>query len=212
MIAGGWRLNLTVVVPINPVADLAVGMSSAPTSVQAGGFVTNTIWVTNLGPVSATGVVLTDALSSGGQVITNLGTLAAGAGSIVTFTVAMPVAGNITNTATVAGNEADTNPSNNSTRKVTSVVSLIRATLSCSVEKGQLQLVVNAQPGSTYVILGSTNLTSWTPLSTNTAPSTGTITFTDPAYPSLVHRYLPHPASDTLSPLSCPVRGLNGRA
>ena len=189
LIAGGWSLDLTVVVPINPVADLAVGMSSAPASVLVGGYVTNTISVTNLGPAAATGVVLTETLSSGGQVITNLGTLAAGAGVAVSFTVALPVSGSITNTVAVAGNEVDPNPANNSASRVTSVLSIVPATLSGAVENGQFQLVVSAQPGFTYVILGSTNLTSWQPLSTNTASSSGTIKYTDPAYPSLVHRY-----------------------
>ena len=49
LIAGGWSLNLTYVVPVNPYADLALGFSSTPASLFPGGNLTSTIWVTNLG-------------------------------------------------------------------------------------------------------------------------------------------------------------------
>jgi uncharacterized repeat protein (TIGR01451 family) len=189
LIAGGWSLTITHVVPVNPIADLVVGLSSVPNSLLAGGTSTNTIWVTNLGPSAATGVVLTDTLSSGGQSTTNLGNLAAGASARVTFMLEMPVAGGITNTATVAGNEVDPNPANNSARITTMVVSPVPATLSGSTSNGEFHLIVTAQPGSTYVIETSTNLTAWLPLSTNTASPGGTIKFTDTGAPGFEQRF-----------------------
>ena len=64
-IANGWSLNLTTVVTVGPVNDVAVGMTSAPASVFSGATLTNTINVTNFGPDSATGVVLTNPLPAG---------------------------------------------------------------------------------------------------------------------------------------------------
>ena len=182
-------LNLTFVVPVSPIADLAVGLSTAPASLFVGGTSTNTISVTNLGPAAATGVVVTDTLSSGGQVTTNLGSLAAGASATVIIVLELPVAGGVTNTATRAGNEVDLNPANNSARSVTTVVIPIPATLSGSVSDGEFHLIVTAQPGFTYVIEGSTNLASWVSLSTNTASPGGTIKFTDTSSPSFSQRF-----------------------
>ena len=63
------------------------------------------------------------------------------------------------------------------------------ATLAGAIVSGQFQLTVTAQPNFTYVVLGSTNLVDWVPLSTNTAPAGGTFTFTDTASPTPQDRY-----------------------
>jgi uncharacterized repeat protein (TIGR01451 family) len=189
LIASGWSLNLTYVVPVNPYADLALGFSSTPASLFPGGNLTSTIWVTNLGPAAATGVVVTDTLSSGGQVSTNLGGLAYGASARVSFILPMSVAGNIISTATVTGNEVDPNPGNNSANTITDVASPASARLSGSSSNGVFQLIVTAQPNFTYVIEGSTNLASWLALDTNTASPGGTIKFTDTNSPSITERY-----------------------
>src|SRR5208283_5254280 len=62
IIASGWSLNVTTFSPLNPLADLAVGFSSSPSSLFPYGVITNIATVTNLGPVSATNVVLTESL------------------------------------------------------------------------------------------------------------------------------------------------------
>jgi subtilisin-like proprotein convertase family protein len=69
------------------------------------------------------------------------------------------------------------------------VVNPAPAQLSGSISNGEFQLIVAAQPGFTYVIESSTNLTSWLPLSTNTALPDGTIEFTDTSAPSLKERF-----------------------
>ncbi len=186
---GGWSLDLTFLVPVNPVADLAIGLASTPSSLFVGATLTNTIWVTNLGPAKATGVVVTNRLSSGEQVAANLGSLASGASAMVTLPIAPAKAGNINNTASVVGNEVDPNVANNSASTTTSVVGPIGAQLSGSVSNGEFHLVVTAQPDFTYVIEGSTNLGVWQALSTNMASPGGTIKYTDTAAPGLKQRF-----------------------
>jgi uncharacterized repeat protein (TIGR01451 family) len=186
---------------------LAVGLS-VPASLQAGGTLTNTIKITNLGPDSASGVVLTNPLSAGvqfvsaslsqgyftgtggGAVSCNFGNLAAGASANVTILTVPSLAGALFNTAYVAANEEDLNPANNTAQGVTTVSSLIPATLAGSIVNGQFLLTVTAQSNFVYVVQGSTNLAaaSWSSLSTNTN-TTGTFYFTDPAAPALQQRF-----------------------
>jgi uncharacterized repeat protein (TIGR01451 family) len=207
IIAGGWTLGLTTAVTVGPVVDLAVGLS-VPASLQAGGTLTNTIKITNLGPDSASGVVLTNPLSAGvqfvsaslsqgyftgtggGAVSCNFGNLAAGASANVTILTVPSLAGALFNTAYVAANEEDLNPANNTAQGVTTVSSLIPATLAGSIVNGQFLLTVTAQSNFVYVVQGSTNLAaaSWSSLSTNTN-TTGTFYFTDPAAPALQQRF-----------------------
>jgi len=188
-IAGGWSLNLTTANPLSPLADLAIAMTSTPSSLFAGSAVTNIIWVTNLGPASATGVLVTNTLSSGEQVITNLGTLTAGASARVTFTLATSKSGNITNTASVGGNEVDLNPGNNSAQTATAVALPAPAVLTGFIRNGVMRLSVTAQPDFVYAIQASTNLTSWVSLSTNTASAGGTIKYTDTDSPNYRQRF-----------------------
>ncbi len=189
LIAGGWSLSLAYVVPVNPYTDLALGLSSTPASLFPGGTVASTILVTNLGPATATGVVVTESSSSGGQVSTNLGNLAVGASAKVTLAMTLTVPGTIISTATVAGNEVDPNPGNNSANSITSVATPLQATLRGSSSNGVFQLIVKAQPNFTYVIEGSTNLTSWLPLDTNTASPVGLFNFSDTNGASISERY-----------------------
>jgi hypothetical protein len=51
-------------------------------------------------------------------------------------------------------------------------------TLSGYTFAGEFYITVNGNPGSTYVVLASSNLTTWTPVITNT-PASGTFTFTE---------------------------------
>ena len=95
-----------------------------------------TISVTNFGPSSASGVVVTDALpagvtfvsasgngiNSGGVVNWTLSTLANGAVSNVTVTVTAPASGSLTNVASVSTTTGDPNPTNNTSIPVITTV------------------------------------------------------------------------------------------
>jgi uncharacterized repeat protein (TIGR01451 family) len=118
--------------------DFAVFVSDAPDPALAGQNVTYTVTVVNAGPASATGVVLTNTLPAGvdlmsvspsqgscsngsGIVRCALGTLPVGASATVTIVVTPPVPGNYTNRVTAARNEPDPVPANNSAVAVTTV-------------------------------------------------------------------------------------------
>jgi uncharacterized repeat protein (TIGR01451 family) len=122
---------------INPLTNLAVTMGGA-TSVKTGKNVTYTIKVTNKGPSTATGVVLTDILPAGVslvstsstpgtvQVVGNtisvlLGTLLSGTTATITIVVTTSTPGTVTNTASAAGNETDPTSTNNTDTVITTV-------------------------------------------------------------------------------------------
>jgi uncharacterized repeat protein (TIGR01451 family) len=69
------------------------------------------------------------------------------------------------------------------------VVNVAPARLSGSVTNNGFHLILTAQPGFTYAIDSSANLTSWLALSTNTAPPGGTTEFTDTNAPSFNERF-----------------------
>ncbi len=188
-IAGGWSLDLATASPLRAFTDLAVAMTSAPGSLLVGETLTSTVWVTNLGPTAATAVMLTNQLSSGQQVITNLGSLAVNASVQATLLMTPSLGGSITNTARVGWNEADLNLSNNSAQTVTAVIDPVPAMLTGSIVGGSFQLTVNAESGQAYVIEGSTNLVSWQSLSTNTVSPGGTIKYTDTNTPNFKQRF-----------------------
>jgi hypothetical protein len=96
------------------------------------------ITVSNNGPSTATGVILTDMLpvsvsfgsaspsqgncgQAGGIVTCGLGTLLNGGSAIVTIAVTPTAPGTITNGATAVGNEPDPTPGNNTVTVVTIV-------------------------------------------------------------------------------------------
>jgi uncharacterized repeat protein (TIGR01451 family) len=127
-----------------PTADLAVNKTGTPNPVVAGQKETYTITVTNNGPSNATGVVAQDAWSaatgikggiafksvstsqgtciqSGAGISCNLGSLAIGASATVTLVLQPRSKGTLSDTATVSGNEVDTNKANNSSTVFTTV-------------------------------------------------------------------------------------------
>jgi len=111
-------------------ADLSIGLVASPNPVMAGGQLTDTITVLNLGPQAASGVIVTLPLpqgvvlvsadpgqgtvtSSGGQVVANLGNLAATTPATLTVIVQPTTAGTLIQTATVSSTSIDPNLSNN---------------------------------------------------------------------------------------------------
>jgi len=127
-----------VVTTVTPVADLGIA-KSGPAFVAAAGTVNYTISVTNFGPSSAGGVLVTDTLpvgvtftsASGGGVnnsgVVNwtLGTMTAGQVSNLTVSVVAPASGTLTNIASVWSPTVDTNTLNNTTPPVVTTVTLL---------------------------------------------------------------------------------------
>jgi uncharacterized repeat protein (TIGR01451 family) len=115
--------------PPPPVIDLAITKSGAPNPTTQGGNITWTMVVTNNGPDTATGINLADPLPAGttfvsvattqgscagGALITcQLGNLAKGGSITITLVTTATTVGTDTNTATVVGNESESNTSNN---------------------------------------------------------------------------------------------------
>ena len=204
VIAGGWSLKLTTLVTVGPVVDLAVGLT-VPVSLDVGGTLTNTISITNSGPDAATGVVLANPLPTGDnfisaslsqgsyftsadgrQVTCNLGSLPAGGSANVTLLTTPSLAGSLVTSVSVAANEEDLNPANNTAQAATTVYG--PASLSGAISGGHFHLTVTARPSYVFLVQGSTNLTSWVSLSTNTN-TTGTFTFTDATLPAPQQRF-----------------------
>jgi uncharacterized repeat protein (TIGR01451 family) len=126
---------------LTPQTDLAVTKTDSADPVFPGDPLGYALSISNAGPSDATLVTVTDALPSGvtfvssspgppvcsiaGATVTcGLGTVAAGGNAAVTInvTVNASAGGNILNTATVSGNEADPDPANNSASATTAVI------------------------------------------------------------------------------------------
>jgi len=207
IITNGWTLTLTTVSPVNAVADLEVTMHGTPASLYVGSGLTYDISVVNYGGATATGVNVVDALPAGvnfvsatssqgsvsisGNMVTfNVGSLAAAANATASVRVVPAFGGNMINSATVSGLEADLNSANNTAQTATTVVIPVRASLNdVAYTNAQLQFTLVGDPGMTYVIESSTNLTTWTPLTTNTATISGTVKFVDTSASSFLLRF-----------------------
>jgi uncharacterized repeat protein (TIGR01451 family) len=186
----GWGITLTTVTPLNPVCSDVSLSASAPAFALPGSNLTNSISVFNRGPSTATATTLTDILPAGvsfesallsqgsysldgGVVTLSFGTLSVGATATASISFVPQQHGFLTNSLSVASDQTDLNPANNSAQTVTAVLGL---TIS-PVANGQYQLAVEGAPGQTYVIESSPDLSTWTPVSTNTAGTSSPIVF-----------------------------------
>jgi uncharacterized repeat protein (TIGR01451 family) len=137
-ISNGWSLTFSTFTPVPAAADLVVGVTASPNPVILTSNLTYTIAVTNFGPSSATGVMVTNLLPagvsfvsagasqgttsvSGGAVVCNVGALAKDASVTITIVGAANSPGSITNTVSAAANEADSFTDDNTVSSVTSV-------------------------------------------------------------------------------------------
>ncbi len=205
-IASGWTLNLTTVQPVSPLIDLGVGLASTPASVYTGNPLKYTLTITNSGPYDAQSAVLTDTLPLGltllsatpsqgttslnGNILTcDLGPLAVGSHAVVSLLATPVLPGTITNTITASSEGKDLNSANNSASVTTLVLSSTPATLAGSVAGSQFTLTITGQPGFSYAVQGSTNLTSWVSMGTYVAPSNGILRVVDTNFPSLTTRF-----------------------
>ncbi len=139
--------------------DLAVTKGDFPDPVDPGGTITYTIDVVNNGPFVANGVMLTDTLPAGvafsaaspgcgemsGVVICTLGNLTHGVSTLITVVATAPLtAGTVYNGVTVAGDQTDYKPVNNTDTEPTTV----------SVPAGSADLVVSKLASSALVAPG----------------------------------------------------------
>jgi uncharacterized repeat protein (TIGR01451 family) len=125
---------------VTPVIDLSITKTDDVDPVDAGGTLVYSLVVTNAGPSTATGVIVTDVIpgdvtfvsstttlgsvgEASGVVTANVGTLARGASATVTITVtaAGTAVGTFTNNASVTGNQTDINTANNSVSEDTTI-------------------------------------------------------------------------------------------
>jgi uncharacterized repeat protein (TIGR01451 family) len=128
---------------MRPQADLSVTKTDSPDPVAARGQLTYTVTVRNDGPATATGVTVVDTLpdvtfvsatptqgsctragkgKADSALTCELGTLGVAQTATVTIVVSPTREGTITNTATVRGNEPDTDPGDNSATESTTVL------------------------------------------------------------------------------------------
>lgn len=163
--------QLLVVSPTS--ADLSLTKTASPNPGQSGVSLSYRITAANNGPATATNLVVTDTLPGGvafvsatttqgncngsGPVNCNVGTLAPGTGAIVTIVVTPSGAGQITNTATVTGNESDFDATNN-TAAITTLIQPAAALPSMLDENLTVNTVVTGldQP-TTMAFLGSSD-------------------------------------------------------
>lgn len=210
-ITGGWTLTLTTLSVVNPLADLVISVSAAPDAGApnppfVGSALIYTISVTNNGPDAATGVSVSDTLpaglsyvsssvsqgsvATGGSVTWTIGNLAVGGSAVATIRTATTTGGSVANTASVSGSQIDLSAANNIATATTTVRLPVRATFSnLVVTNGQLQFTLTGDVGLSYRISASTNLTTWTAISTNAVGANGSIKFTDSAAPAYSRRF-----------------------
>jgi uncharacterized repeat protein (TIGR01451 family) len=173
---------------VAPTADLAIGLVSTPNPVFVGGNLTYTIAISNFGPATATGVVVTNTLppsaafvsaSPSGFVVsgrtvafTNLGNLGSGGLAYATVVASPLAAGTITNSAQCTSSVVDPLKANNLASVKTVVESL---QLTAARIGGNIVVSWNADAGS-YVPEYATNLNSpvWLPV-TNPPSTSGNV-------------------------------------
>jgi uncharacterized repeat protein (TIGR01451 family) len=203
-IPGGWSLNLTTVSPVDGTADVTVTVIGPPGPVPAGGYFVYNVGVTNHGPDTATGVVLYDTLPPGwfvtgsvpgynnlvnGQLIYQFGQMAARTGTNITLTYVAPIAGLFNNVFNVQAVQFDFNPGDNTATVATSVFTPVLLGGFSYGPGNVFTFTLTGVPNTSYVILASPDLSTWSPVGTNVTSGGGTFQFQDPNAGSFPRRY-----------------------
>jgi uncharacterized repeat protein (TIGR01451 family) len=138
--------SATVIVANANSADVAIVKTATPNPVLQGDPLTYTLAVTNNGPASATNVTVTDSLPSvvsylssnttqgscseaGGTVTCLLGTMANGGTATITILTIPGTPNMVSNTATVAADQTDPVPANNSSTQTETIIAPTSVTL-----------------------------------------------------------------------------------
>ena len=117
-------------------ADLSVTLRATPAAAVIGQNLTYTLTVTNAGPGTATGVIVTQVLPQGaafvsatggvspvnGNLTFQLGNLPSGGTTLMVVVRPIPGTATLTTTATVKSNESDPNPANSTATEGTIVM------------------------------------------------------------------------------------------
>jgi uncharacterized repeat protein (TIGR01451 family) len=201
---GGWSLSISSVNPVNSAADVGVTIANPPGLVFTGQNFNYTLNVTNRGPAAASSVTVTESLpfnlnfvstslgsysNQSGTLTFSLGSLPAGTNLSFTVTLNSAVEGVYNSTATVAADQTDLNPADNTAQIATSVITATGAHLSADgYANGSFNFTLTGIPGQ-YALEVTTNLVNWTTISTNTVPSLGVLHLTDPNASAFSNRY-----------------------
>jgi len=158
--------------PNSPGVDLAATLTASPNPATTGSQFTYTATVTNSGTLTATGATLTDVLPAGVNLVSAsasqgscsgtttvlcaLGTLNSSASANVQITVTPVVTGTLTNNLSVASNEVDVQPSNN-TASTSVVVNMPVAMADLSLNMSATPNPVKRQATLTYNFVVANN-------------------------------------------------------
>jgi uncharacterized repeat protein (TIGR01451 family) len=214
--ANNSATNITSVVAAQ--ADLGV-LIAGPASVTSGATTNYTLTVSNAGPNTATGILVTDTIptsvtfvsasnggsANAGKVVWSGFALAANTATNFTLTVNAVTIGNATNTANVTSTATDPNLANNSATNVmaitsSSIIPTIPAHISSFSIAGANVVIggTNGVNGGTYYLLDSTDVAKpfgqWLSAATNVVSASGgsasfTFTGTNAVTPNGTQQY-----------------------
>ncbi|TWU02353.1 beta strand repeat-containing protein [Stieleria varia] len=192
---------------LTPEFDVTITKLADDTTPAPGQNVTYTIGLTNSGPSTATGVILTDNIPTGltfvsgtlnGQAATSNGTTVtfpsitlndgATANATLVFTVGVDATGTITNTATVAASAGETNTNNNTATEDITATPTADLTVTKSVDVAATQVgenltytitVTNAGVSTAVAATAVDTLPSGVTFVSGTGPNGGALTATN---------------------------------
>lgn len=195
---GGWSLSIVTVSTLTPSADVALTVIRSPEPVTARSNLTYTVTVTNSGPNGVSGVLVSNSLPAGAQVVslaTTQGTIITnGAGAVLWTIGSMPanaqyqaaivitpdLPGSITNVTTVTHADLELNNANNTVTTISTVQGVALSGGSISVTPGNVSLMLVGQPNVTYIVEATSDFVTWVEVSRQSSPD-GIIVINDPA-------------------------------